>query len=74
MDSLDEKLQFGLLDHVRKVASYHFEERTLYLEPASAEEASYLNRSPILQQIQLIAQDIIGVEQVVVKNPPQTGK
>jgi len=66
--SLDEKLQFGLLDHLRKVLSYHFEERTLYLEPSNAEEAEYLNRPLTRQQIQLFAQDIIGVEQVVIQH------
>ena len=32
---LDEKLQLGLLDRMRRVQAYHFESDTLFLEPGS---------------------------------------
>lgn len=68
LNALDEKLQLGLLDHLRKVAGYHFEGDVLYIEPATAEEMTYLSRDPVLQQLQLHAQDSIGITEVRIKN------
>jgi hypothetical protein len=65
---LDDKLQLGLLDHLTKVAAYHIEDDTLYLEPASEEEASYLRRDSVMQQLQLLAQDAIKIDRVKIKS------
>lgn len=63
---LDEKLQLGLLDHLKKVNSYHFEDDTLFLEPASKEEAQYLARESVVQQLKLLAQDVVRITEVKV--------
>lgn len=67
---VDEKLQFGLLDHLRRAQSYHFEGDTLFIESASQEDLDYLSRSHVHQQLLLFAQDFCGVEKVVVKLSP----
>ena len=64
---LDEKLQLGLLDHLEKVASYHFESDILYLEPCNEENLDYLTNSPNIQQLSLLAQDAISVTEVQIK-------
>jgi hypothetical protein len=67
LDVLDEKLQLGLLDHLRKVASYHFEEDILYIEPGGAESERYFAKPAVHQQLEILAQDAVGVEKVKVK-------
>ena len=69
LNILDEKLQLNLLEHLRRVAAYHFEEDTLYLEAATKEEEDFLNKGSVLQQIQLHAADALGIEKVKVKRP-----
>lgn len=69
LHALDEKLQLGLLDHLRKAASYHFEEDVLYIEPGNAESEKYLTKGPFLQQLQILAHDIVGVEKIKIKKP-----
>jgi len=61
LEHLDQKLQFGLLDHLRRVASYHFEEEILYIEPGSNEDTEYLSKDTVLQQLQLLTQDALKV-------------
>jgi len=65
LSHLDDKLQFGLLDHLRRVTSYHFEEEILYIEPGSDEDTEYLTKDPVLQQLQLMAQDALKVVEKV---------
>ena len=67
LDSLDEKLQLGLLDQLRKVQSYHFEGNSLFLEGFSKEQCEYLSRPVVLQQLQFLAQDAIGIQEVHLK-------
>ena len=66
---LDEKLQLGLLDRLRRVASYHFEEDILYIEPGDTKDLDYLSKEPFLQQFKLLAEDSIKVTAVRVKKP-----
>jgi len=66
---LDEKLQLGLLDYLSRISTYHFEADTLFIEPADKEDADYLTKATVLQQLQLFAQDATGVEKVKVKTP-----
>ena len=65
--ALDEKLQLGLLDRLRKVHTYHFEEDILYLQPLNSEEEEHLTKDTFIQQLQLLAQDAIGIEKVKIK-------
>lgn len=64
---LDEKLQFGLLEHLRKVKVYHFEGDVLYLETASEEAAKTLSSHHVFQQLEIMAQDSTGVTAVKIK-------
>lgn len=61
---LDEKLQLGLLDRLRRVGAYHFETDILFIDPATADDASYLNKGHTLQQLELYAQDAARIREV----------
>lgn len=67
LTGLDEKLQLGLLDKLRRITAYHFEEDTLFIEPGSDEDGDYLKKDSVLQQLELLAQDIINIEKVKIK-------
>lgn len=64
---LDDKLQLGLLDHLKRIASYHFEADVLYVEPGTAEDEKYLTKDSALQQLQLLAQVACKVDRVKIK-------
>ena len=66
LSDLDEKLQLGLLEHLKRVNSYHFEEDILYIEPADAKDQEYLTKDAVLTQLKLLA-DCINVDNVKVK-------
>ena len=61
---LDEKLQLGLLDRMRRVQAYHFESDILFLEPGSKEDEAYLQKGAQFTQLCLLAQDSTGVSEV----------
>jgi hypothetical protein len=63
---LDDKMQFNLLDRVRKVSGYHFESDTLYIEASTPSEAEFLNKS--LQTLTLFAIDACKVKEVKIKS------
>ncbi|NDC37529.1 MAG: hypothetical protein EBZ48_05705 [Proteobacteria bacterium] len=65
--ALDDKLQLGLLEHLKRVNSYHFEENILYVECADVKDHTYLTKDPVLQQLKLLAEDSIKVESVKIK-------
>jgi hypothetical protein len=65
--TLDEKLQLGLLEHLKRVISYHFEENILYIECGDLKDQGYLTKDPVLQQLKLLAEDSIKVESVKIK-------
>lgn len=67
LESLDEKLQLGILDHLRKIKAYHFEEEVLFIEPSTPECEAYLSKDSVIQQLQLLAHDAVQVEKVKVK-------
>lgn len=67
LESLDEKLQLGLLDRLRKIKAYHFEEDVLFLEANTTEDEAYLSKDSVLQQLQLLAADAINVEKVKIR-------
>ena len=66
--TLDDKLQLGLLDHLQRVSSYHFEDETLFIQPGSEKDYEYLTNPTFFQQLELFAQDITGAEKVKI-NP-----
>lgn len=67
LDELDDKLQFGLLEPLRRVTTYHFEDDTLYIEPGTPEDLQYLGKPAVLQQLQIFVQGSVGVEKVKIK-------
>lgn len=64
LTQLDDKLQFGLLERLRRATSYHFEGDTLYIEPGSADDEGYLTKGSVFQQLQVFAQAATKVERV----------
>ncbi len=67
LQSLDDKLQLGILDHLRKIKSYHFEEDVLFIDPSTPECERYLSKDTVIQQLQLLAHDAVQVEKVKIK-------
>jgi hypothetical protein len=68
LTELDEKLQLGLLDRLKRVAAYHFETEILFIDPASPDDLAYLNRGATLQQLELFAQEAAQVREVRICN------
>ena len=68
LEVLDDKLQLGLLDHLKRVLSYHFEVDQLIVCVNEGSDAQYLTKSAVFQQLTLFAQDATGVKEVVVKS------
>ena len=64
LEDLDEKLQLGLLDRLRRVAAYHFESDILFIEPANPEDATYLTKGATFQQLELLAQDATNIREI----------
>ncbi len=64
---LDEKLQLGLLDRLRRVKAYHFESDTLFLEAGTPEDDAYLRKGVNFTQLELLAQDSTKVQVVKVR-------
>ena len=65
--ALDEKLQLGLLDRLKRVTSYHFENDILYIEPGDRPDQEYLTKEAFFQQLKLLAEDAIKVDNVKIK-------
>lgn len=68
LELLDEKLQLGLLDKLRRVNAYHFEATTLIIEPGTSDDESYLNKPATNQQLLVFAEDATGVTEVKIKH------
>lgn len=74
---LDDKLQLGLLDRLRRVSAYHFETEILFIDPSSPSDAEYLKKGHTLQQLELFARDAANVEEVRIcddGNFPERGR
>ncbi len=67
LEELDEKLQLGLLDKLRRVQAYHFESDTLLLEAATEDDEAYLRKPATLTQLVVFAQGATGVKDVKIK-------
>ena len=66
---LDDKLQLGLLDHLRRCQSYHFENDSLFIVAADENDFDYLNKDTAQTQLQLLAQDAVGISKLVIQKP-----
>ena len=65
--ALDEKLQLGLLEHLRRVSSYHFEGDLLYLIPCNKAESEYFQKNSVKIQLELLAKDAVQITGIVVQ-------
>lgn len=68
LEDLDEKLQLGLLDKLRRVQGYHFEGQVLFIDPSSDEDHAYLSKTATRQHLELLAQDATGVKEVRIRD------
>ncbi len=69
LDSLNDKLQLGLLDHLRRAKSYHLESSILYIVPSNQSDYSYLTQASNLEPLRIFAEDVIsGVSKVEIKS------
>ena len=66
---LDDKLQLGLLDRLRRVTSYHFEDQTLCIEAGSSQDLEYLQKYSVKQQLTIFASGS-GVTSVTLQKKP----
>ena len=64
---VDEKLQLGLLDRLRRVKAYHFESDTLFLEAGNSDDDAYLRKGATFTQLELLAQDSTKVRFVRIR-------
>jgi len=64
LTELDEKLQLGLLDRMRRVRAYHFESDILFVELGNDDDEAYFKKGGALQHLELIAQDATGVREL----------
>ncbi len=67
LDILDEKLQLGLLNHLRKVQNFSFDNDTLILEIENQIDLNYFKNEAFLQQLKVLAKDAISVKDVIIK-------
>ncbi len=69
LELLDDKLQLGLLDHLKRVSSYHVEDKTLTLQPENTKDHEYLSKSGVAQQLSIFAREACKCEKVVLNKP-----
>lgn len=56
---LDDRLQLGLLDRLRRVNSYELEENRLIIEPGTFEDEMYLRKDAVYNQLRVLAGDAL---------------
>ncbi|MCB0335880.1 MAG: hypothetical protein KDD62_06225 [Bdellovibrionales bacterium] len=64
--ALDEKLQLGLLEHLRRVESYEFLGDTLKICP-QPNDREYLKKPAVFQQLALLSQDAVGISKIEIQ-------
>jgi hypothetical protein len=69
LTELDEKLQLGLLDRLRRVTSYHFEDQTLFIVAGSSQDLEYLQKDSVKQQLAIFASGS-GVTSITLQKKP----
>ena len=61
LDEVEDKLQLGLLDHLRRVAAYHFEDDLLIIAAGTEQDREYFEKSTTIQTLKLFAEKVAGV-------------
>jgi hypothetical protein len=69
LELLDDKLQLGLLDHLKRVASYHIEDKTLTIQPETQKDHDYLNKNSVAQQLVVFAGEACKCDKVLLNTP-----
>ena len=64
LNTLDEKLQLGLLDHLKRAESYHFEATSLEIKAGNQADFEYLSKPAVHQQLTIFAEQVANIEQV----------
>jgi len=64
LNELEDKLQLGLLDRLRRVTAYHFEGDLLILKPGTDQDREYFQGKAINQTLRLFAEKVANVEKV----------
>jgi hypothetical protein len=68
LNDLDERLQFGLLEPLRRINSYHFEGNSiLIIEPGTQQDFDYLTKPHVSHQLQLLASGSTKIEKIEIK-------
>ncbi len=69
LDLLDDKLQLGLLDHLKRVTSYHFEDSIFTVQPERKSDYEYLSKSSVSQQLTIFVKDLCDCSKMIVNKP-----
>lgn len=72
LEVLDEKLQLGLLDHLKRITSYHFEDSTLTIEAGNQVDFAYLSRAEMFHQLEIFVKDRCKVDKILITEPENT--
>ncbi len=68
LNDLDERLQFGLLEPLRRVNTYHFEGTALLIiEPGTQQDFDYLSKPHVSQQLQLLVSGSTKIDKIEIK-------
>lgn len=68
LDELDNKLQFGLLERLRRVQTYHFQGSSLTLVVTNTVDLEYFQKTGVNTQLIVFAQDAAGVKEVLINS------
>lgn len=64
LDEVEDKLQLGLLDHLKRVAAYHFEDDLLIIAAANDQDREYFEKGTTIQTLKLFAEKVAQVGRV----------
>ena len=64
LGDVEDKLQLGLLDHLRRVAAYHFEQDLLIIQPGTEADKNYFEKTTTLQTLKLFAEKAAGISKI----------
>ena len=64
LDEIEDKLQLGLLDHLRRVKAYHFEDDLLIIAPSTPQDREYFQKPAIQQTLKLFAEKVANIEKI----------
>lgn len=64
LDEVEDKLQLGLLDHLRRVTAYHFEDDLLIIAAGTDQDREYFEKHTTIQTLKLFAEKVAGINRV----------